>query len=103
MIIRNINDKLGKDSRVPGLLVSVRGSDAVPDDDLDDGGGQALGQPGRQSLIAPWAASVNHKIVNLARGWGKFTPLFRDSQANILAFKFIYHWLLVSAVRHMLS
>ena len=38
---------------MPGLLVSARGSDAVPDDDLDDGGGQALGQPGRQSLMAP--------------------------------------------------
>ena len=28
---------------------------------------------------------------------------FRDSQANILAFKFICHWLLESAVCHMLS
>ena len=44
-----MNDKLGKDSRVPGLLVSARGSDAVPDVDLDDGGGdvvQAPGEPG---------------------------------------------------------
>ena len=43
---------VSKDSRVPGLLVNVRGSDAVPDvgdDDLDDDGlvgVQAPGEPG---------------------------------------------------------
>ena len=48
-IIRNINDKLIKDSRVPGLFVSALGSDAVPDVDLDDDGlvvVQAPGEPG---------------------------------------------------------
>ena len=47
-----MNDKLGKDSRVPGLLVSARGSDAVAyvdgagDDDLGGDVVQAPGEPG---------------------------------------------------------
>ena len=44
-----MNDKLIKDSRVPGLLVSVLGSDAVPDVDLDDDGLVGVQVPGEPS------------------------------------------------------
>ena len=80
-IFRNINDKLDHDSRVPGLLVSIRGSDAVAF------GGEALDGldevPDELECLRPLgAASVNIHKCQIARGWGKDNSLHSNQKSG---------------------